>query len=126
MDQSDALAALGALAHETRLSVFRLLVTVGPDGLAAGTIAERLNVLPNTLSTHLAILSRAGLIEAARKGRSVRYRANYAEMRELMGFLMRDCCAGSPEICGPIAEVARRAGAGACGPAADAAPPADR
>lgn len=115
MDQSDALAALGALAHETRLSVFRLLVTVGPDGLAAGAVAERLTVLPNTLSTHLAILSRAGLIEAARHGRSVRYRANYAGMRELMAFLMRDCCAGSPEICDPIAEAARRAGD--CGPA---------
>ena len=98
--------------------MFRLLVTAEPGGLAAGVIAERLSVLPNTLSTHLAILSRTGLVAAARQGRSLRYHADFAGMRELMAFLMRDCCAGNPEICGPIAEVARRTGG--CGPAAAA------
>ncbi len=106
MDQSTALAALAALSHETRLSVFRLLVTAGPHGMAAGSIAGKLDVLPNTLSAHLAQLDRAGLIVANRDGRSIRYGADYAGMRDLMAFLMRDCCGGNAEICAPLVAIA--------------------
>ena len=106
MDQSDALEALAALSHETRLSAFRLLVTAGPDGLPARLIAERLGVLPNTLSTHLGILARAGLVTGRREGRMIRYAADFEGMRALMGFLMRDCCGGRPELCAPLITIA--------------------
>lgn len=106
METKTAVASLGALAHEGRLSAFRLLVQAGGDGLAAGEIARRLGVLPNTLSASLNILSHAGLIEARRDGRSIIYTANYGGMRELLTFLMEDCCAGTPEICAPLAAVA--------------------
>ncbi|MFC3096440.1 ArsR/SmtB family transcription factor [Alteraurantiacibacter palmitatis] len=94
-----AVEALGALAHGTRLSVFRLLVTAGPDGLIAGAIAERQGVPPSTLSHHLAALERAGLILSERQSRLIRYRADYAGMRRLLTFLMQDCCQGVPEMC---------------------------
>ncbi|WP_026380347.1 ArsR/SmtB family transcription factor [Afifella pfennigii] len=106
MEAKDALDGLSALAHETRLSVFRALVTAGADGLAAGEIAEGLSVLPNTLSAHLAQLSRAGLVSATREGRSIRYRADYARIEALVGFLIRDCCGGRPEVCAPLAALA--------------------
>ena len=106
MDQSDALEALAALAHETRLSAFRLLVTAGPEGLPASVIAERLGVLPNTLSTHLGLLSRAGLATGKREGRVIRYAADFGGMRALMSFLLRDCCAGRPELCAPLVAIA--------------------
>lgn len=106
MESKRALEALSALSHETRLSVFRLLVTAGPGGLSAGVIAEQLTVLPNTLSTHLGLLARAGLVVPARNGRTIRYSANYDGMRELMAFLVRDCCAGNPEICSSLVAVA--------------------
>ncbi|WP_367198476.1 ArsR/SmtB family transcription factor [Amorphus sp. 3PC139-8] len=93
--------ALGALAHETRLSVFRLLVKAEPDGLAAGAIAETLDVRANTLSTHLALLVRSGLAKAEREGRSIRYRVDLDRMRALLVYLMADCCAGHPEVCLP-------------------------
>jgi DNA-binding transcriptional ArsR family regulator len=109
MEMKSAIASLGALAHEGRLSTFRLLVQAGPDGLAAGEVARRLGVLPNTLSASLNVLSHAGLISARREGRSVIYTANYDGMRDLLAFLMEDCCAGSPEICAPLAELAQRA-----------------
>lgn len=103
MDQNAALDALAALSHETRLSAFRLLVTAGPDGVPAGEIAARLGVLPNTMSAHLSALARAGLVVPTRRGRVIRYAADYGAMRALIGFLMRDCCAGRPEICAPLA-----------------------
>lgn len=105
-----AVDALSALAHASRLAVFRLLVRAGPEGLPAGEIAREVGALPNTLSTHLAILDRAGLIRARRAGRSLIYSADYDGMRALLGFLMADCCAGRPEICAPLAAIA----AGCC------------
>jgi DNA-binding transcriptional ArsR family regulator len=106
METKSAVANLAALAHEGRLSAFRLLVQAGAGGLAAGEIARRLEVLPNTLSASLNILSHAGLIASRREGRSIIYTANYDAMRELLAFLMEDCCAGTPEICAPLAAIA--------------------
>ena len=98
-----AVDALSALAHGSRLAVFRLLVRAGPDGVAAGEIAREIGALPNTLSSHLTILGHAALIRSRREGRSILYSADYERMRELLGFLMEDCCAGRPEICAPFA-----------------------
>jgi DNA-binding transcriptional ArsR family regulator len=101
--QDWAVDALGALAHETRLLVFRMLVQAGPDGLIAGAIAERAKVPPSTMSHHLATLERAGLVRARRESRLIHYSADYAEMRRLLAFLMQDCCQGAPEMCGDLA-----------------------
>ncbi|WP_374344941.1 ArsR/SmtB family transcription factor [Phenylobacterium sp.] len=106
MEITPAVAILSALAHEGRLSIFRLLVQAGPEGLAAGEIARRVGVLPNTLSASLNVLSHAGLIDSRRDGRSIIYTAQYDAMRELLAFLMEDCCSGSPEICAPLAAIA--------------------
>lgn len=103
-----AIASLAALAHEGRLATFRLLVQAGPEGLAAGEVARRLDVLPNTLSATFNVLSHAGLVASRRQGRSIIYRANYEAMRELLAYLMEDCCGGVPEICAPLAAVASR------------------
>lgn len=103
LDLLRAVDLLSALAHGHRLAVYRLLVKAGPDGLPAGAIAREVGVLPSTLSTHLAILDRAGLIHARRDGRLVIYAADFAAMRALLGFLVEDCCAGNPEVCAPLA-----------------------
>jgi DNA-binding transcriptional ArsR family regulator len=100
-----AIEALSALAHASRLAVFRLLVRAGADGLPAGEIAREVGALPNTLSTHLTILGHAGLIRPRREGRSIIYSADYGRMRDLLGFLVADCCAGRPEMCGPLGDV---------------------
>lgn len=105
MEIKPAVASLSALAHEGRLSIFRLLVQAGAPGLAAGEVARRLDILPNTLSASLNVLSHADLIAARREGRSIIYTANYSSMRELLAFLMEDCCGGMPEICAPLAEI---------------------
>jgi len=118
MEMNDALEALTALAHETRLSVFRMLVAAGDGGIPAGAIAERLGVRPNTLSAHLAQLTRAGLVKPVREGRVIRYSAHYGGMRDVIAFLMQDCCGGQPEICAPL--TALMAEAAAC---ADGKPP---
>lgn len=97
-----AVDALAALAHETRLMVFRMLVKAGPDGMIAGAIAERCAVPPSTMSHHLATLERAGLVQSERESRLVHYRADFAGMRRLMTFLMQDCCQGAPEMCGDL------------------------
>ncbi len=97
-----AVDALGALAHETRLGVFRMLVQAGPDGMIAGAIAEAQGVPPSTMSHHLATLERAGLVQSTRESRLIHYRADYAGMRKLLAFLMQDCCAGRPEMCGDL------------------------
>jgi DNA-binding transcriptional ArsR family regulator len=102
MDIKQAIDALGALAQDTRLAVFRLLVTAGPAGLPAGAIAESLGAPTSTLSFHLAYLSRAGLVVSRRESRSIIYSANFAGMRGLLDFLTQDCCKGSPEMCGPL------------------------
>lgn len=97
-----AVDALGALAHETRLAVFRMLVKAGPDGMIAGAIAEHCGVPPSTMSHHLATLERAGLVQSERESRLIHYRADYAGMRRLLTFLMQDCCQGAPELCGNL------------------------
>lgn len=104
-----AVEGLSALAHEGRLSVFRLLVRAGTDGVAAGEIARKLDVLPNTLSASLTILAHADLVNSRREGRSIIYSANYERMSQLLGFLMEDCCNGNASICAPLAEIANRA-----------------
>lgn len=100
--QDWAIDALGALAHDTRLSVFRALVKAGPDGMTAGAIAERQRVPPSTMSHHLATLERAGLVQSTRESRLIHYSADFAAMRRLLTFLMEDCCQGAPEMCGDL------------------------
>jgi ArsR family transcriptional regulator len=102
MDSEQAISAFAALAQPTRLDVFRLLMEHEPDGLPAGEVARQMNVPHNTMSTHLAILTRAGLIEAERQSRSIIYRARLDAVRALTGFLVKDCCGGRPEICAPL------------------------
>jgi ArsR family transcriptional regulator, arsenate/arsenite/antimonite-responsive transcriptional repressor len=92
---SAAIEALSALAQEHRLALFRLLVQAGERGMAAGAIAEALGVPNSSLSFHLAQLNRAGLIRQERQHRSIIYRANYAAMNALVGYLMENCCAGA-------------------------------
>ncbi|MDM7955741.1 helix-turn-helix transcriptional regulator [Blastomonas sp.] len=100
--QDWAVDALGALAHETRLAVFRLLVKAGPEGMIAGAIAEHQRVPPSTMSHHLSTLERAGLVQSERESRLIHYRADYPAMRRLLMFLMQDCCQGAPEMCGDL------------------------
>jgi DNA-binding transcriptional ArsR family regulator len=95
MEMPAALNALGALAQESRLGVFRLLVQRGPDGLAAGDIAERLGIPPATLSFHLGQLAQAGLVISTRNGRSIVYTADYEGMERLMAYLYENCCQGA-------------------------------
>ena len=104
MESLSAIYALSALAQPTRLEVFRLLVRQEPEGLPAGEIARRLDVPHNTMSTHLSILSRAGLITFERHSRSMIYRAELPAVRQLVLFLLRDCCNGRPELCSPLIE----------------------
>ena len=116
-----AIEALSALAHGGRLAVFRLLVRAGPDGMPAGEVARALETPPNTMSTHLAILNRAGLIRSHRESRSIIYQADYGAFAELLSFLVEDCCDGRPEVCAQLATVVQSALA--C--AGDAAHPGD-
>lgn len=109
MESKVAAAMLSALGHEGRLAIFRLLVKAGADGVAAGEIARTLDVLPNTLSANLNVLSHAGLLTSRREGRSILYAADYEAMSGMLGFLMEDCCGGAPEICAPLAQVVDRA-----------------
>jgi DNA-binding transcriptional ArsR family regulator len=104
-----AVEALSALAHPSRLAVFRLLVRAGRDGVAAGEVARLLDTPPNTMSTQLAILSRSGLITSRRESRSVIYQADYGAFSELLGFLVEDCCDGRPEVCTRLADVVQSA-----------------
>lgn len=109
MESPAAVTSLSALAHSSRLEIFRLLVRAGPQGMAAGEIARATGSLANTLSANLNILAAAGLAGARRDGRSIIYTADYDRMRDLLSFLMEDCCGGQPEICAPLAQVASRA-----------------
>jgi DNA-binding transcriptional ArsR family regulator len=106
MDERQALASFGALSQESRLQIVRMLVVAGPSGMAAGSIAEQLDVSPSNVSFHLKELDRAGLISQQRESRSIIYSANYEALGGLVRFLMEDCCGGHPEICAPAAEVA--------------------
>lgn len=105
MDQKHAIAALAALAQETRLELFRLLVTVGPEGLPAGVIAERLGVAPSSLSFHLQQLVHAELITQRRLGRQLIYSVEYGAMNELLGYLAENCC-GQAGLCPPACDPA--------------------
>jgi ArsR family transcriptional regulator len=104
METESTILALAALAQSTRLDVFRLLIKHEPEGLAAGEIAKTLAVPQNTMSAHLAVLSRAGLVTARRISRSIVYRANLARFQAVMLFMLNDCCDGRPEICAPLIE----------------------
>ncbi len=101
MDSDAAIQALSALAQGTRLDVFRLLVRHEPGGLPAGEIARRLGVPHNTLSSHLGLLSRAGLVQSARHSRSIIYRADLAAIGRLVAFLLENCCGGASQACPP-------------------------
>jgi DNA-binding transcriptional ArsR family regulator len=109
-----ALSALAALGQPTRLGIFRLLMRQGPNGLPAGTIADAIGCPHNTLSSHLSILARAGLIQGMRDGRTILYRADIEAMRALLAFLVTDCCNGHPELC----DFANFTGSAGCGPRA--------
>ena len=104
MELSRAVAALGALAQESRLKVFRLLVRSGSGGMAAGDIARALAVAHNTMSSHLATLSRARLVTSRKDGRSVIYAVDLEGTRDLVSYLVEDCCRGKPDICAPLIE----------------------
>ena len=100
MNTKEAISALGALAQESRLAVFRMLVCAGPAGMAASKIAEQLGVPPSSLSFHLKELTYAGLIQSRQEGRFVMYAANFDAMNALIGFLSENCCGGNP--CSPV------------------------
>ena len=103
MDMTTAVLTLDALANDTRLAVFRLLVQAGPAGMAAGDIAVEMDALQNTMSSHLNKLARAGIVSTERDGRHIIYRANYAVLSSLILYLMEDCCGRTAELCAPIA-----------------------
>lgn len=106
MKSQDAIAALAALAQETRLAIYRLLVQAGPEGLAAGAIAERLDVSPATLSFHLKELARAGLVTPRNSARFIFYSAHFERMAALMTYLTQHCCQGMPSECLSTVETA--------------------
>ncbi len=103
METPHAVTALAALAQDNRLDIFRLLVQAGPDGLAAGQIAEKLDLAPNTLTFHFDRLRIAGLITVRRDGRSMIYTARFETMNGLVAFLTENCCQGVAETCAPAA-----------------------
>ena len=103
MKNSDAVAALAALAQDSRLDVFRLLVQAGPDGLGAGQVAAKLKLAPNTLTFHFDRLRDAGLVTVHRDGRAMIYAARFEVMNSLIGFLTENCCQGAAESCAPAA-----------------------
>jgi DNA-binding transcriptional ArsR family regulator len=107
METTQAIEALGALAHESRLAIFRLLVQAGPGGLAAGVIGEKLDLPPATLSFHLAHLARSGLASSRQDGRFVIYSADFKNMNELVEFLTDNCCGG--KSCAPARRLRRSA-----------------
>jgi DNA-binding transcriptional ArsR family regulator len=105
MRTAEAITALAALAHESRLAVYRLLIAAGPEGLAAGRIAERLEIPPSSLTFHLQNLQRAGLITQERVSRQLIYATDFAAMNSLIGFLTENCCGGAkscPPVCEPV------------------------
>ncbi|ATN34963.1 transcriptional regulator [Rhizobium sp. ACO-34A] len=111
MNQSEALVIFAALSQETRLRIVRTLVVVGAVGMAAGALAEKVEVSPSNLSFHLKELERAGLVTPQRESRSIAYRTNNERLGDLLRFLMEDCCGGQPDICASAFAVAQ-----CCGP----------
>jgi ArsR family transcriptional regulator len=105
MDDKKALEVFSALSQETRLNVLRLLIKIAPSALSAGEIGRRFGVVQNTMSAHLSILQRSGLIVSRRQGRIIEYSADFRQIREMLLFLMRDCCEEAPEICAPLLEL---------------------
>jgi DNA-binding transcriptional ArsR family regulator len=105
MESKSAVSILAALAQESRLATFRLLVRAGPGGMAAGEIAEQLGVPAATLSFHLRELGHAGLVTSRQQGRFVFYSAHFEAMGELLTFLTQDCCGGNPDLCARVAQV---------------------
>ena len=110
MNNDQALTALAGLAQKSRLAVFRHLVELGPVGACPGDIAEAVGVTAATLSFHLKTLAHAGLIDAEPNGRSITYRANFAAMQALVGYLSDNCCGGNPARCAPASVPARKRG----------------
>jgi len=102
MEITNAIASFAALSQDTRLKAFRLLVSHEPDGLPAGEIARQLSVPHNTMSAHLAVLSRAGWVLSQRQSRQIIYRASLSHMEAVVQFLLQDCCAGHPELCSSL------------------------
>jgi ArsR family transcriptional regulator len=102
METEDSILALAALAQSTRLEAFRLLVRHEPGGLPAGDISSHLAIPANTLSSHLGVLTRAGLIKSERRSRSIIYRADLDRFRDLVLFLLKDCCRGRADLCEPL------------------------
>ena len=102
MEIERAVAILSALAQPTRLAIFRLLMKAGAGGVPAGKVARMLEAPQNTISTHLSTLAHAGLVIGTRDGRMVRYRVDLATTRDLLDYLMKDCCAGNPQVCLPV------------------------
>ena len=106
MKPTAAVQSLSALAQESRLAVFRLLVKAGPEGLAAGDIARKLKTPATTMSAQLLLLSQAGLVRARREGRSIIYCADFEAMSLLLLFITEDCCGGNQAVCAPLASLA--------------------
>ena len=105
MKRSAVIGALGALAQETRLDIFRLLVQRGPEGMPAGEIGSRLGQPSPTMSFHLTQLRFAGLVSSRRESRSIIYSANFKAMTDLLGYLTENCCGGRPELCSPVSRL---------------------
>lgn len=104
MEVETATTVLSALAQQTRLEAFRMLVRHEPDGLPAGDLARALEVPQNTLSAHLSVLSQAGLVSSQRRSRSIVYRASLGRLQDLVLYMVHDCCGGHPEFCAPLIE----------------------
>ena len=109
MESNIAVTRLSALAQDSRLAVFRLLVKAGRDGMAAGEVARALDIPANTLSAQFSVLAHAGLVTSRRDGRRVLYAADFDAMSDLLVYLMEDCCQGRAEVCTPLAAAAARA-----------------
>jgi DNA-binding transcriptional ArsR family regulator len=102
MDNNTVILALAALAQPTRIETFKLLVQHEPDGIQSGELARLLEVPHNTMSSHLAVLTRAGLVRGERQSRTITYRADLARFREVTLYLLKDCCGGRSDVCAPL------------------------
>jgi DNA-binding transcriptional ArsR family regulator len=122
MESETAINAFSALAQPTRLAVLKLLVRAGPNGVAAGDIARAVEAPASTMSTHLAVLARAGLITSRRESRTIYYATDMSSLSALISYLIEDCCEGHPDICAPVTATVQRVAC--CAPANAATPPA--